>query len=246
MKKMLAAAAALCLPATASALPQLILACGTLSTPGSYTVLNNLNSTADCLVIASDFVTLDLGGFVVSGSGSGNGAGITARGAALRGVTIRNGVVQRFAQGISMGASTGVTVERVYATGNAQEGILLGDMATVRDSTAIANGGSGVRVGQRGLIVNNNAGENGGHGLSGNLGTSMIGNTSGHNSGSGISTLAGSNVVHNVARNNTMDGIFADCPSNVVGNAATNNIGQNLDLLNGSCTANDNSALSDF
>ena len=244
MKKILAAAAALCLPAAANAQPQLVLTCGTLSTPGSYTVLNNLNATGDCLVIASDFVTLDLGGFVVSGAGGG--AGITSHGAALRGVTVRNGVVQRFSQGIALATSSGVTVERVYATGNAQEGILLGDMATVRDSTAIANGSSGVRVGQRGLVVNNNAGDNGGHGLSGNLGTSMIGNTSGRNGGSGISTQAGSNVVHNVARNNTMDGIFADCPSNVVGNAATNNIGQNLDLLNGSCTANDNSSLSDF
>jgi hypothetical protein len=40
-----------------------IKACQTISQPGSYELANNLTSSGDCLVIAANFVTIDLAGF---------------------------------------------------------------------------------------------------------------------------------------------------------------------------------------
>ena len=47
--------------------------CQTIEKPGSYKLVNNLTATGDCLVITTDFVTIDLAGFLISGSGTGSG-----------------------------------------------------------------------------------------------------------------------------------------------------------------------------
>jgi hypothetical protein len=48
-----------------------IKACQTISQPGSYELVDNLTVTgfADCLVITANDVTIDLAGFLISGSG---------------------------------------------------------------------------------------------------------------------------------------------------------------------------------
>ncbi len=70
----LCAVAAFVLPAAAFAAPPFN--CQTISQPGSYTLTKNLTSTGDCIVIASDFVTLDLAGFTISGTGTPTSVGI--------------------------------------------------------------------------------------------------------------------------------------------------------------------------
>jgi len=45
--------------------------CQTISNPGSYKLVSNLTATGDCLLINADFVTVDLAGFTISGSGDG-------------------------------------------------------------------------------------------------------------------------------------------------------------------------------
>jgi hypothetical protein len=227
----------------AFAAPLTIVACTTISAPGSYVLGNNLDAAGgDCLVVATEFVTIDLNGFVMTGDGKGNGIS-ALRGNALRGVTIRNGAIRNFNDAIFFDKSTGVTVERVQAIANSFDGVVAGDMATVRDSVAIANGNSGFRLGQRALVTGSTAQENGGAGIQADIGANIVGNNAGRNKASGISTADGANVAHNVSRNNGLHGIFVDCPSAVVGNAASNNLGQNIFLLNGSCTADHNSSL---
>jgi hypothetical protein len=236
------ATAGLAATQAAAAGPQVITACGILNQPGSYVLGNNLASPADCILVATDFVTIDLGGFVISGSGKG--AAVTElRGNAYRGTTVRNGVIVGFLQGVQLAHSTGTTIENIHSTGNVAEGIVVGDLATVRDSRTIANGSTGISTGQRPLVTGNNSNDNGGHGIGTSSGAQVGNNNASHNKGSGISTTEGSNVVHNTARNNSSHGIFVDCPSAVVGNAATNNLAQNIYLLNGACESGHNSEL---
>ena len=219
-----ALAALLVSPAMALAAPQNISACQTISLPGSYTLNKNLIATGDCIVIAASFVTLDLNGFVITGSGAGTGIQETPSVPfpGFRGVVVRNGAVTSFGNGVYFPNSTGVTVERVNATLNTNNGIELGQRAVVTASRADENGGIG-------MLVDN--------------GASLTGNTVGRNHGSGIVAGEGAIIVTNEARNNGLDGIFMDCPGAAIANTAGNNLGTNLVPLNGSCTTDHNSTL---
>ena len=67
------------LPETSSAnmlLPGNITTCGELAVGGTYTLLNNVSSTgtSSCFSISSDNVTLDGGGFTITGVGTTSGA----------------------------------------------------------------------------------------------------------------------------------------------------------------------------
>jgi len=74
--------------------PTQISACGPIAQSGSYVVEKNLTAAGDCLVIRADFVTLDLGGFVLTGNGSGNG--VTNNNVSHQGILIRNGTITNF------------------------------------------------------------------------------------------------------------------------------------------------------
>src|SRR5262245_3109539 len=76
----------------------LITSCQTLSVPGSYILGKSLTAVGTCLVIAADFVTLDLDGQVVTGNGTG--LGITDNSSARQGLAVRNGTVTGFLTGI--------------------------------------------------------------------------------------------------------------------------------------------------
>lgn len=64
----LALGATILVPAASAREPTPIKACQTISKPGSYELANNLTATGDCLLIATDFVTIDLAGFLISGA----------------------------------------------------------------------------------------------------------------------------------------------------------------------------------
>ena len=239
----LAAIAGIGLSAPAFAAPLVITACTTLAQPGSYVVGNNLVAAgSDCLVVANDFITIDLNGFLISGAKAGSG--VTAlRNVAFRGTTVRNGTITGFVQAIMLPSSAGVTVERINATANSFDGIVAGDSATVRDSVAIGNGNMGIRLGQRSLVTGSTADDNAFNGIFVGIGGNILGNTVGHNKGSGIVTVEGANIVNNVSRNNSADGIVTDCPSAVVANTTSNNLGQNLNVIGGvGCIVNEHNS----
>jgi hypothetical protein len=104
----------------AQAAPTQITACGTISQPGSYVLAQNLSpfGGGDCLVIAipipatfgapSNFVTIDLAGFMITGDGTGTGI---IRGIAPRlgnptlnitEITVRNGTITGFHSGVDL------------------------------------------------------------------------------------------------------------------------------------------------
>lgn len=200
----------------AAAAPDNINNCRTITQPGSYLVRDNLAASGDCLVVQADFVTIDLNGFVISGNGTG--VGISDVNVERRGITVRNGTITGFGNGIGLRASRGVTVERVRT---------------------IANGNNGVSIGQLGNVSGSLSFDNTGIGILADTGSNIIGNTVGRNQ-IGISSGSGSAVINNTSRNNVNIGIGVSCPSLVLGNAATANA-TDLQLIGGTCTSEHNS-----
>ena len=214
----LAACACAALPAVAA--PRVLNACQTLTEPGSYVVNRNLQSNGDCLVVAADFVTIDLDGFVLSGTGTGSG--VAGQGSTeWHATTVRNGTITGFGNGVSLSSATDSTVERINATGNAASGIVVGTNSSVRASQAVSNGANGIRVG---------------------IGGNVSGNTVARNGGNGISTVEGANVLDNVSRNNSGHGVFMDCPGLFMGNASSNNLGDNFHDVSGGCVVNEHNS----
>jgi hypothetical protein len=219
-RTLLATACLATVPFAAHAAPTQVAACQMITAPGSYELAANLSSTGDCMIIASDWVTLDLKGFLITGAGRGSGV-VELRGQPFRGTTVRNGVITNFGSGIELPNGTGTTVERINASANNGNGIVTGYRPVVRDSTAADNAGSGIRVGAGGLV---------------------IGNSVGRNKASGISTVDGASVLNNVSRNNSGNGVFMDCPGLFMGNTSSNNGGVNFLDVSGGCVVDEHNS----
>lgn len=121
--------------------PKKINRCQTITEPGTYALARNLHASGDCLVIAADFVTLDLMGFVVMGPGNGTGSGVTTDGTqevARQGLVVRNGTVTGFEEGVGLEFSRSSAIERIRATHN-HFGIVAGPGSLVTDNVANDN-----------------------------------------------------------------------------------------------------------
>ena len=210
----------------AAAAPRVLQNCATLNEPGSYVVGRNLSANNDCFVIDSDFVTIDLDGFVISGNGTGS-AFVERLAVGRRGLTLRNGVVTGFANGVLMGNSSSITIERVRFEDNTSNAVRAGDMVTVKDCHAVRNG-RGIELGQRALVSGNVVNESAlGPGILVGIGSNVIGNAVGR-SHSGIVMSEGGLLSNNISRNNATYGVLMDCPGTVVGNTLSNNLTANL------------------
>lgn len=196
---LLLATLAAALPAVSIAAPQNLNNCQAITQPGSYVVNRNLAANGDCLVVAADFVSIDLGGFVLQGNGSGAGVSVPF-GPVRRGLSVRNGTVTGFANGIDAGNTAGASIERVNATANSLHGIVGGDRAIVLRSQALDNGGDGIRGGRGATISGSVVGDN----------------------QNGIFVIEGSSVLHSVSRNNRAHGVWMFCPGLFLGNVSTN------------------------
>ncbi|HEX3061821.1 MAG TPA: right-handed parallel beta-helix repeat-containing protein, partial [Usitatibacter sp.] len=161
-----------CLASIDAAAARVLNTCTTISDPGPYVLGRNITANGDCFVVAADFVTVDLGGFVVSGNGTGS-AFLEQLAVGRRGVTIRDGTITGFSSAVFM-LNSGVTVERIQATGNSFNAISAGDTSTVRNCQVLGNGGAGVALGQRGLVTGSTINGNQGTGVNVGLGGSVI------------------------------------------------------------------------
>ena len=102
----------------------------TISSSGSYYLTQNVSygsTDANGITITADNVTLDLNGFTVTGPGSGTKDGIYADG--KKNITVRNGVVQSWATGVSVGSGAMINcvVEDLRAYNNSISGISVGN-----------------------------------------------------------------------------------------------------------------------
>ena len=113
----------------------------TISASGSYYVTGNLTAAgaASGITIATNDVTLDLGGFALTGGGSGTtGRAIDVTGLLRRNIYIRNGTVRGWSNGgVRADLATAVTVEKVRVIGNSgnagDAGLVVGANSLVQD-----------------------------------------------------------------------------------------------------------------
>lgn len=123
----------------------------TISAPGVYCLKSNRNTniaTGYAITIDANNVVLDLNGFRLNGSASGNGA-LTTGIFALnrRNVTVKNGTVEGYYVGIALlgfpSLTEGYVVEDIRAVQNFGQGIeVQGRGATIRNNHVVSTGGS--------------------------------------------------------------------------------------------------------
>jgi hypothetical protein len=199
-----------------------ISACVTITASGSYVLTRNLVATGDCLVVAADFVTIDLAGHLITGNGTG--AGIRDSGF-RRGIAVYNGSVTNFLAGVRFcgQGSIEILIDRMRVIDNGSDGISLCDgMAVVKDSISSGNS-QGIFAGPRSVVRSTTASNNDSIGVQVGVGSTVIGNTADENGNTGLSILEGSTIMNNSARGNAQFGLVVTCPSNVLGNTLTAN-----------------------
>jgi len=131
-------------PPTVAPGPTRIRACGEITEPGSYILVNNLfaQSPETCITIAARYVTLDLGGFAIIGIGDRvpGFSGIWVQPLlGFEGLTVRNGSVHNFYDGVSLEGAAGSSVENVRVVFNLNNGISL-HTGLARNNIIWANG----------------------------------------------------------------------------------------------------------
>jgi hypothetical protein len=139
--------------------PARIKQCGvTITVPGAYVLDGNLSSPSPqtCITIESRYVTIDLSGFAIIGSGDRNVPtyrGIHVEpGLGFEGITVRNGSIQAFHDGVSLEGAAGSNVEDMRVVFNQNIGISL-HTGIAKNNTLWANG-VGVRCAAA-LVVEN-------------------------------------------------------------------------------------------
>jgi hypothetical protein len=139
--------------------PARIRECGiTITTPGAYVLEGNLSSPSPqtCITIESRYVTIDLAGFAIVGSGDRSVPtyrGIHVEpGLGFEGITVRNGSIQAFHDGVSLEGAAGSNVDNMRVVFNQNVGISL-HTGIARNNTLWANG-VGVRC-VAALVVEN-------------------------------------------------------------------------------------------
>jgi hypothetical protein len=227
--------------------PAKITACQTISQPGSYRLANNLPAIPPglpCLVITANFVSIDLGGFSMTGSSTGEGGagtGVLAQGQ-LQGIAVRNGSISGYTPSVNLGSADGSIVEGlrvsglgVRGSGIIATGIVKGNTATDFRFTAIEATGTVTGNYVSGYAVS---------GISVGPGSTVTGNNvSGSDGINAISVATGSTVIGNTATG-TGSGIFGinvACPSNVIDNTSTGH-SHNLVLSGNGCNNSNNVA----
>jgi hypothetical protein len=192
--------------------------CQTVSKPGSYKLVNNLTfsgTMGTCLSITTDFVTIDLSGFTISGPGNPAGSS-TAIGAEndTRGIAVRNGSISGFAVGVALG--DGSTVDGLHVSGGFPSSFGIIATGIVKGNTVfgvVGPPGTGIGIFATGIVTGNYV-TRGRFGIEIGQGSTVIGNTA-VNSGAGMSVSCPSNVTDNTAVSIQLNGEGCHSEDNV-------------------------------
>lgn len=193
-----------------------------LTQPGLYELQDNLDAQGDCIVVMSDAVTIDLGGYRLNGSGVGIGIQ-DAPASGYRGSVVRNGTVSNFKTGINV---ANASVESVRAVGNQDWGIVV-DRGTLRNAYA-QNNVTGGLYGGPATLVTGSVSQGNGIGIQVGPGGSVVDSIAKDNTYTGIYGQGNNNVSRNDASGNGTIGIFVNCPSLVFGNLSAANGGSGI------------------
>ena len=230
--------------------PTPIDSCQSIIEPGSYLVVGNLTTSfgRNCLTVTVDNVTIDLGGHVLDGANMGDN-GVTSDGTSQSprtNVTVHNGTVTRFVNGIELENAVNSTVRHVRAVGNSLDGIVAGDGGTVSHNIAADNGIRGIRVGRANTVVGNTAQANSFTGIVASQGSTVSGNTAAENGSAGFIVGLGSTVTGNRATENGSVGFFVGLGSTVTGNTASENGTDGFSLAEGSTVSGNTASRNGF
>lgn len=140
----------------------------TISSPGRYYLTRNITVSGgnSGIFISNSDIDLDLGGFTITGGGTGAGGfGIYVSGAQTN-VGVHDGTVRTFQFGLSAAGAKDMHIDHIRAYGNAR-GIEIGSYTTLTNCVSTENTETGVRVvGLRNLIQTCLISLNGANGVS--------------------------------------------------------------------------------
>ncbi len=206
--------------------------CCAITSPGSYSLGNDLTTSGTCITLAGTAggSTLDCGGYSITRSGNYDGVGVLVQGAG--GVTVQGCSISGFMEGIHLYASNGSMVEGNTLTSN-WDGIVLD---TLSGTTITGNSAGVFQSGGNGIL------------LSGSTGNTVTGNNaSSVQYGRGIYLLSSSN--NNAISGNTVNsdtyGIYTErSDGNTISgnNASSNQVGIYLDRNSDGNTITGNTA----
>jgi parallel beta-helix repeat protein len=126
-------------PATAA-----VLECGTVVTTDIILTADLGPCPGDALIAGADDITIDLGGYTISGTGSGAGVRVAQR----TGVTVTNGTIQGFHTGVVLDESTDSVVSKLVLRDNVRGVNVAGsDGNLVEKNTIIGSDLDAIRLG---------------------------------------------------------------------------------------------------
>ena len=218
-----------------------------IAASGSYYLTGNIialfNAGDHGIEIAASNVTIDLGGFRITG-GPSTLDGIYIPDSGLTNITVRNGTVTGWGgAGVNARYATGGSISGVHASGNGAIGIYSGSGFVVRECTATdnetgiaanrnstvegcsasANLGAGITVGFNCSVIDCTASSNAAGGIFAQNYSKIAGCTTSQNGGWGIEVLAGCAVTDSLASSNGSGGIRVDRACLVRGNNCDRN-----------------------
>lgn len=199
--------------------------------PGSYRLEGNRLCQEDGIRVNADDVTIDLGGFSLTGPDSGESVGIRMN--SRRNIEIRNGTIRDFGKrGIhekndSLTAA-GKRILDVRVISNGSCGICLGGSGNlVRGCFVEGNGGTGTCSG--GLIEGNVYLNNETGGIAAGDGARVVGNTISATRKTGIFARSGCTIQNNVVSDADNSGIYAEFGCLIEGNVVSASNRANVD-----------------
>ena len=204
-----------------------------ITLPGSYYLTGNITGVVGRhgIEIAASGVTLDLNGFDLLGLGMGAFDGVSVTVANLRNIAVHNGSIRNWGDdGIDLFAfnAAGCRVEGLRASGNADNGLVIGINSTVTNCSAYLNATNGIFTGEGCTITSCSAN---GHSLIGirtGIGSTVTNCSAASNTGSGIGTSNGCTVSNCSVYQNTGSGISTGTGSTVSNCTAYSNVGSGI------------------
>lgn len=198
--------------------PIAISRCRAIDQPGSYRLVDNLRATGNCLSISAEAVTIDLGGFAITGSGTGTAiVGKPAKAGTIppARTVVRNGDISNFA----LATNVSGTVENLRVTANTR-GIFVG-VGIVRNNIVQFNNAAGIRIAD-GVVAGNLLVANGTGIVVEEAGVVTGNQAAGNKIGIDVKGT-GSTLIGNIADGNSEIGMRVGCPSNLTDNTAIGN-----------------------
>jgi len=234
----------------------------TISASGSYYLTGNLSTMGMGITVNADNVTIDLGGFTITGPGSTN-SGIWMNG--RTNVEIRNGTIKLFYAGITeistsgarhrvinvktIGNANGISlsgidnfIKQCTSANNTVNGITVGANSSISENIVSHNTGYGIYAGDSASITGNSVSYNGSNGITAGIGAAIFLNTISNNSFSGITTSSSATITSNSISYSGRYGIYPGSGSTITGNSVFYSQWSGIQLTGGYCLADRNVA----